>query len=112
GQKDRKMGMRGIPTGEVRFEDVRIPASHILGGGEGRGFELAMRILNRNRPTVGAFGCGIARGAADYALAYTKERRAFGRAVYDFQATRFAFADMYMQIEAARSLLYRTAWRL
>ncbi len=112
GQKDRKMGMRGIPTGEVRFEDVRIPASHILGGGEGRGFDLAMRILNRNRPTVGAFGCGIAQGAADYALDYTKGRRAFGRAVYDFQATRFAFADMYMQIEAARSLLYRTAWRL
>ncbi|WP_011582593.1 MULTISPECIES: acyl-CoA dehydrogenase family protein [Chelativorans] len=112
GKKDRKLGMRGTPTGEIRFEDVRIPASHILGGGEGRGFALAMKVLNRNRPTVGAFGCGIARGAADYALAYTKERRAFGRAVYDFQATRFAFADMYMQIEAARSLLYRTAYRL
>jgi alkylation response protein AidB-like acyl-CoA dehydrogenase len=101
-----KMGMRGSPTGEIVLDDVRVPASNLLGE-EGRGFTIAMHTLDRSRPGIGAQAVGIAQGAIDHAAAYIKERRAFGGRLADLQALRFMLADMAMRTEAARTLVYR-----
>lgn len=101
-----KMGVRGSPTGEVRFEEVRVPASHRVGE-EGQGFHIAMATLDRSRPTIGAQAVGIAQGALDCAVAYMKERRQFGRPIAEFQGLQFMVADMAMRIEAARGLVHR-----
>ena len=107
---DDKMGVRSIPTAHFSFQDVRVPAGHLLGLAEGNGFNHAMLTLNSMRPTVGARGVGLAEGAASYALEWARERKAFGNAVIDFQAIQFMFADMAIQIEAARNLVYKAAW--
>ncbi len=101
-----KMGLRGSPTGEVVFEEVRVPASHLIGE-EGRGFHIAMHTLDRSRPTIGAQAVGIAQGAIDYAAGYMGQRQAFGQPIADFQGLRFMLADMAIRTEAARSLVYR-----
>lgn len=108
---DDKMGVRSVPTAHFSFSDVRVPAENLLGGpeGEGRGFNTAMLTLNSMRPTVGARGVGLAEGAASYALEWARERKAFGSAVIDFEAIQFMFADMSIQIEAARNLVYKAA---
>lgn len=107
---DDKMGVRSVPTAHFSFQDVRVPAENLLGGEEGRGFNTAMLTLNCLRPTVGARGVGLAEGALAYALEWARERRAFGQSVIDFEAIQFMFADMAIEIEAARMLVYRAAW--
>ncbi len=101
-----KMGLRGSPTGEVVFRDVRVPASRRIGD-EGEGFKIAMHTLDRSRPTIGAQAVGIAQGAIDYAAQYMKGRKAFGAPISDLQGLRFMLADMAMRTEAARALVYR-----
>ena len=101
-----KMGLRGSPTGEVVFDEVRVPASHRIGA-EGQGFTIAMHTLDRSRPTIGAQAVGIAQGAIDYSGAYMKQRQAFGAPIADLQGLRFMLADMATRNEAARALVYR-----
>jgi alkylation response protein AidB-like acyl-CoA dehydrogenase len=107
---DDKMGVRSVPTAHFSFQDVRVPAENLLGGAEGNGFNHAMLTLNSMRPTVGARGIGLAEGAASYALEWARERSAFGSKVVDFEAIQFMFADMAIEIEAARNLVYKAAW--
>jgi alkylation response protein AidB-like acyl-CoA dehydrogenase len=106
GKLEKKLGVRGSPTGEVILEDVRVPASHRIGE-EGQGFYIAMGTLDRSRPTIGAQAVGIAQGAIDYAAAYLKGRRQFGRPLAEFQGLQFMLADMATRTEAARGLVYR-----
>ena len=106
GKLEKKLGVRGSPTGEVILEDVRVPASHRIGE-EGQGFYIAMGTLDRSRPTIGAQAVGIAQGAIDYAAGYLKDRRQFGRPLAEFQGLQFMLADMATRTEAARGLVYR-----
>ena len=101
-----KMGLRASPTGEVVFNNVRVPATHRIGD-EGQGFTIAMHTLDRSRPTIGAQAVGIAQGAIDYAGTYMKGRKAFGAPISELQGLRFMLADMAMRTEAARALVYR-----
>jgi alkylation response protein AidB-like acyl-CoA dehydrogenase len=101
-----KLGLRASPTGEVVFNDVRIPLSHRIGD-EGQGFAIAMHTLDRSRPTIGAQAVGIAQGAIDYAGNYMKGRQAFGAPIAELQGLRFMLADMAIRTEAARALVYR-----
>lgn len=109
---DRKMGVRGVPTANIVFEDVRLGPELLVGGEEGRGFKHAMLTLNTLRPVVGARGVGLAEGAMTYALDYARQREAFGKPISELQAIQFMFADMAIQIEAARLLVYQAAWRV
>jgi alkylation response protein AidB-like acyl-CoA dehydrogenase len=101
-----KMGIKGSTTGELVFEDCRVPAANLLGG-EGDGFKIAMRILDRSRPGIAAQGLGIAQGATDYALEYAKTRETMGKPIAEHQLVAAMLADMETKCEAARSLLYR-----
>src|SRR5450759_4314332 len=87
-----KLGVRGSPTGEVVFDEVRVPSANLVGE-EGKGFTIAMHTLDRSRPTIGAQAIGIAQGAIDYAAGYMKERKAFGKPIADLQGLRFMLAD-------------------
>jgi alkylation response protein AidB-like acyl-CoA dehydrogenase len=107
---DRKMGVRGVPTANIVFDNVRVPRELLLGDEEGRGFNHAMLTLNTCRPVVGARGVGLAEGAMTYALEYARQRQAFGKPIAELQAIQFMFADMAIQIEAARLLVYQGAW--
>jgi alkylation response protein AidB-like acyl-CoA dehydrogenase len=108
GKHEDKLGIRGSPTTEVICNDVRVPAANRLGE-EGEGFPLALRALDHSRIAIGAQAVGIAQGALDFALRYTKERRQFDQAIADFQGVQFMLADMAMQTEAARTLVYQAA---
>jgi len=110
--QDRKMGVRGVPTADIVFEDCRVPRENLIGGKEGAGFNHAMLTLNSCRPVVGARGLGLAEGAMSYALEFARKREAFGKPIADLQAIQFMFADMAIQIEAARLLVYQGAWRV
>ncbi|MHB8827383.1 MAG: acyl-CoA dehydrogenase family protein [Acidimicrobiales bacterium] len=101
-----KLGLRASPTGEVVFDNVRVPLSHRIGE-EGQGFLIAMHTLDRSRPTIGAQAVGIAQGSIDYAAQYMKGRKAFGGPISELQGLRFMLADMAMRTEAARALVYR-----
>ena len=101
-----KMGISGSTTGELAFDECRIPAANRLGE-EGEGFKLAMRILDRSRPGVAAQALGIAQGATDYALDYAKSRETMGRPIGQHQLVAAKLADMETECEAARGLLYR-----
>ena len=101
-----KMGISGSTTGELTFDDCRIPAAHLLGE-EGEGFKIAMRILDRSRPGVAAQALGIAQGATDYALEYAKTRETMGKPIAQHQLIQAKLADMETECEAARGLLYR-----
>ncbi len=105
GTKERKLGIKGSPTCEIYFEDCRIPASRMIGE-EGTGFITALKTLDHTRSMIGAQAVGIAQGALDAAIAYTKARVQFGKPVSDNQAVQFMLADMAMQVEAARQLVY------
>jgi alkylation response protein AidB-like acyl-CoA dehydrogenase len=108
---ESKMGMRGSPTGEIRFDDVRIPAENLIGD-EHRGFQYAMAALDGSRPLVGAQAVGIAQGALDAATRYVTEREQFGQRVSEFQGVQFMLADMATRVEAARLLVYSACARL
>jgi alkylation response protein AidB-like acyl-CoA dehydrogenase len=103
---EHKLGLRASPTGEVSFDEVRVPVENLVGE-EGRGFYIAMHTLDRSRPTIGAQAVGIAQGALDYAAGYLKRRTQFGRPLADLQGLQFMIADMAMRVEAARGLVYR-----
>src|SRR3989442_4350091 len=101
-----KMGIKGSTTGELVFEEARVPAENLLGE-ERDGFKIAMRILDRSRPGVAAQGLGIAQGATDYALEYAKTRETMGKPIAEHQLVAAMLADMETKCEAARRLLYR-----
>jgi alkylation response protein AidB-like acyl-CoA dehydrogenase len=106
GRIEPKMGIKGSTTGEIFFDDCRIPADNLLGE-EGEGFRIAMRILDRSRPGIGAQGLGLAQGATDYALEYAKSRETMGKPIAQHQLIAATLADMETKCEAARGLLYK-----
>jgi alkylation response protein AidB-like acyl-CoA dehydrogenase len=110
GAKERKLGIKGSPTREVYFDNVRIPGDRIIGP-EGTGFATAMKTLDHTRVTIAAQAVGVAQGALDYALGYVQERKQFGKRIAEFQGVEFMLADMGMKIEAARQLTYAAAGR-
>jgi acyl-CoA dehydrogenase len=123
GQKFKKMGIRASHTAEVVLDDVRVPGSCLLGGkekldarlarareGKSTRVQAAMSTFESSRPLVGAQALGIARAAYEYALEYAKDRQAFGRPIIMNQAIAFKLADMKMQIDAARLLVWRACW--
>ena len=101
-----KLGIAGSTTGELTFDDVRVPAENLLGS-EGEGFKIAMRILDRSRPGIGAQGLGLAQGATDYALEYARSRETMGKPIAQHQLIAGMLADMETKCEAARGLLYK-----
>jgi alkylation response protein AidB-like acyl-CoA dehydrogenase len=100
-----KLGISGSTTGELTFDDARVPAANLLGQ-EGEGFKIAMRILDRSRPGIGAQGLGLAQGATDYALEYARSRETMGKPIAEHQLIAAKLADMETACEAARGLLY------
>jgi alkylation response protein AidB-like acyl-CoA dehydrogenase len=108
---EHKLGIRGSPTAMLAFDDVRVPARNRLGE-EGQGFKLALAVLDRSRPGIGAQALGIAEGALDYAIGYAKERQQFGQPIASFQGIQFMLADMATQIEASRHLVYLAATKV
>ena len=107
---DRKMGVRGVPTGVLTFDEVRVPAANLVGEQEGLGMRAPLATLNSLRPVVGARGVGLGEGALDYALKFARERRAFGGPLTDLQAIQMKLAEMAIDIEAARMLVYQGSW--
>jgi alkylation response protein AidB-like acyl-CoA dehydrogenase len=108
GMHERKLGIKGSPTCEIHFENCTIPADRIIGE-PGTGFKTALTTLDHTRLTIGAQALGIAQGAIDASIAYMKERKQFGKPIADFQGLQFMLADMVMQTEAARQLIYAAA---
>jgi alkylation response protein AidB-like acyl-CoA dehydrogenase len=108
GAPEKKLGIKGSPTREVYFDNVRIPADRMIGA-EGTGFATAMKTLDHTRVTIAAQAVGIAQGALDYAKGYVQERKQFGKPVAEFQGIQFMLADMGMKLEAARQLTYTAA---
>ncbi len=108
GRHERKMGWRGAPNTPIFLDNVRVPAENLIGE-EGKGFRASLRALDMNRPTIGAQCVGLAQGAMEASIAYAKERKQFKRAIAEFQGIQFMLADMAMNIEAARALVYECA---
>ena len=108
GAPEKKLGWHSQPTAQVNFDEVRVPVANRVGG-EGEGFRIAMLGLDGGRLNIGACSLGGAQRCLDEAVAYTKERKQFGHAIADFQATQFTLADMATDLEAARALLYMAA---
>ena len=109
GKKEDKLGIRGSDTHSLLFTDVKVPVKNRIGA-EGFGFTFAMETLNGGRIGIAAQALGIASGAYELALAYSKERKTFGKTISQHQAIQFKLADMATQIEAARLLVYKSAW--
>ena len=110
GTKEKKMGIRGSSTYELIFTDCRIPKENMLGK-QGQGFKIAMHTLDGGRIGIAAQALGIAEGALDRTIAYTKERKQFGRSISAFQNTQFQLADMATKVEAAKMLVYKAAMK-
>jgi len=108
GKKENKMGIRASTTRELIFQDCRVPKANLLGK-EGMGFLVAMRTLDQTRPGVASQAVGIAQGALDKAIEYSRERKQFGKPISAFQGLQFMLADMATQVEAARALTYAAA---
>jgi alkylation response protein AidB-like acyl-CoA dehydrogenase len=108
GKEEHKMGIHGSPTREVYFENTAIPEDRLIGE-ESEGFTYAMRTLDYSRPTIAAQALGIAQGAFDFAARYSTERQQFGKPISQFEGIQFMLADMAMEIEASRLLVYRAA---
>ncbi len=109
GPKENKMGLRASHTHSLIFNDAKIPKENRIGG-DGFGFSLAMQALNGGRMGIAAQALGIAQGALDLALQYSKERKAFGKLLYEHQSVAFKLAEMDIRTEAARNLVYKAAW--
>src|SRR5262245_42960978 len=109
GKKESKLGLRASVTSTVVFEDCRIPKENLLGSA-GSGFVDAMKVLDGGRISIAALGIGMAQGAYEAALNYSKQRKQFGQAISEFQAIQFKLADMATEIDAARLLIYRASW--
>jgi butyryl-CoA dehydrogenase len=110
GTKENKMGICGSSTYELIFEDARIPKDALLGA-QGKGFGIAMHTLDGGRIGIAAQALGIAEGALERTIAYTKERKQFGRSISAFQNTQFQLADMATKVEAAKMLVYKAAMK-
>ncbi len=108
GKKENKMGIRASATRELIFQDCRIPEENLISK-EGMGFMVAMKTLDKSRPGVAAQALGIAAGALEEAVKYSRQRKQFGKPISSFQAIQFMLADMATQVEAARALVYQTA---
>ncbi|CAM3807833.1 acyl-CoA dehydrogenase [Smaragdicoccus niigatensis] len=107
---ERKLGIKGSPTAELAFENCVIPGDRIIGD-EGTGFKTALQTLDHTRQTIGAQAVGVAQGALDLAIEYVKDRKQFGKSISDFQGIQFMLADMAMELEAARLMVYHAAAR-
>jgi alkylation response protein AidB-like acyl-CoA dehydrogenase len=105
---ESKMGIKGSPTGELLFEDIEVPAENLIGQ-EGKGFVYAMQTLDTSRPVIAAQAVGLAQGALEQAVKYSKERVQFGKPIGTFQGISWMLADMAAQVEAARALTYQAA---
>ncbi|MEW6614087.1 MAG: acyl-CoA dehydrogenase family protein [Thermodesulfobacteriota bacterium] len=109
GKKENKMGLRGDPLADIIFENAKVPKENIVGG-EGEGWKILAQVANQMRLYgASAMGLGIAQGALDYAVEYSKQRYQFGKPIASLQAIQFMLADMHIQTEAVRSILYRTS---
>ncbi|HEY6465697.1 MAG TPA: acyl-CoA dehydrogenase [Candidatus Acidoferrales bacterium] len=108
GKKENKLGLRASDTAELIFEDCEVRAENLIGK-EGEGFVDSLRILDGGRISIAALGLGMAQGAFDAALKYSKERKQFGKPISEFQGIQWKLADMAVQIEAARALIWRAA---
>ena len=108
GKKEDKLGIRASSTCELIMEDCRVPKENVLGD-TGKGYKIAIETLNEGRIGIGAQMIGVARGALDHAIAYTKERKQFGTAVSEFQGVQFQIAEAATQLEAARLMVYNAA---
>jgi alkylation response protein AidB-like acyl-CoA dehydrogenase len=111
GAPEKKLGWNASPTAQVIMEDVRVPVANLLGA-EGDGFKIAMAGIDGGRVNIGAASLGGAQRCLDEAIAYTKDRKQFGKAIADFQNTQFQLADMATELEAARLLLYTAASKI
>lgn len=109
GKKENKLGMRASDTTQLTFENCKVPAENLLGE-EGMGFINSMKVLEGGRISIAANSVGLAQGALDAALKYSKERKQFGKHLSDFQTIQFKLAEIATNIEAARMLTYRAAW--
>lgn len=109
GRKEDKMGARGIPSHPLFLDEVFVPEEDRLGGEKAGGFKLVMEAMNTARPLHAARGVGLAQGALNHAIDFVRNRKAFGEPVQNFQGIRWMLADMEMQTQAARSLVYRVA---
>ena len=108
GKKEDKLGMRASETAELIFEDCRVPVTNVLGK-EGEGFVQALKVLDGGRISIAALSVGIAKGAYECALKYSKEREQFGQPISNFQAIAFKLADMATEIDAAELLTFQAA---
>jgi len=108
GRKERLMGIRGLATGEVFLENVRVPVTNRVGP-EGEGLRVALNGFNFARICMASMATGLTQGAYEEALRYARQRKAFGQAIYDFQAVQFMLADMWVDIQAARGLLWQAS---
>jgi alkylation response protein AidB-like acyl-CoA dehydrogenase len=108
---EHKLGIRGSPTAQIVLDEVRVPAANRLGD-EGAGFKIALAVLDRSRPGIGAQALGIAEGAFAYALNYVREREQFGQTIASFQGIQFMLADIATEIEAARHLVFQAATKV
>src|SRR6266567_830629 len=111
GTKENKLGLRASDTGEVVFTDCRLPEAQMVGK-QGEGFVDSLRILDGGRVSIAALSIGMAQGAYDAALKYSKMRKQFGRPISEFQAIQHKLVDMAVDLDAARLLNYRAAWML
>jgi alkylation response protein AidB-like acyl-CoA dehydrogenase len=109
GPKENKLGIRGSDTHSLMFNDVKVPKENRIGA-DGFGFTFAMKTLEGGRIGIAAQALGIAAGAYELALNYSKQRKSFGKAIYEHQVISFKLADMATSIEAARMLVYKAAW--
>ncbi|HEX9615720.1 MAG TPA: acyl-CoA dehydrogenase family protein, partial [Bacteroidota bacterium] len=108
GKKENKLGFRASDTVQLIFDDVRVPASNLLGR-EHEGFKQALSVLDSGRVGIAALSVGLAQGAMEASIKYAKERKVFGKSLGEFQAIQFKLADMAMEIEAARLLTFKAA---
>lgn len=108
GKKENKLGMRSSETTQLIFENCRVPAENLIGN-EGEGFTQAMKILEGGRISIAALSVGLAQGCLEASLAYSKERKQFGKSISEFQAIQFKFADLATDIEAARLMTFKAA---
>ncbi|MCC6259255.1 MAG: acyl-CoA dehydrogenase family protein [Anaerolineales bacterium] len=109
GSPEKKMGLRGSPTHAVSYDNVRVPLGNLIGA-EGRGLQQTLATLDAGRISIGAISVGLAQAAFEAAVGYANERKAFGQALSEFQATQFKLANMATEIELARTLIHKAAW--
>jgi alkylation response protein AidB-like acyl-CoA dehydrogenase len=109
GRLEEKMGLHASATGELLFEDCRVPAANMLGK-QGEGWKIFLKTLDGGRISIGAMAVGLSQAALDASITYARERKQFGKPIGSFQGVAFMIADMATEIEAARAMVWRAAW--